>query len=75
VLVGQSADGNSEESITIANPVAATCVAEIDGYSVPAGSTTYNYVNIFANPSLGRLRSPMRTLYVRAVARGPQAAP
>ena len=55
VLVGQSADGDSEESVTIADPVAATYVAEIDGYSVPAGSTTYNYVDIFANPSLGSI--------------------
>ena len=25
----------------------------VDGFAVPAGSTTYNYVDIFANPALG----------------------
>ena len=26
---------------------------EVDGFAIPAGSTTYNYVDIFANPGLG----------------------
>ena len=25
----------------------------IDGYAVPAGTTTYNYVDVFANPAFG----------------------
>ena len=25
----------------------------MDGFDVPAGTTTYNYVDIFANPTLG----------------------
>jgi hypothetical protein len=53
VLRGQSADGDSEESVTIANPAAGTWVVEIDGFAIPSGSTTYNYVDIFANPTLG----------------------
>jgi hypothetical protein len=52
-LRGQSADGDAEESVTIANPAAATWEVEIDGFNVPAGTTTYNYVDIFANPALG----------------------
>jgi hypothetical protein len=28
-------------------------VVEIDGFAIPSGSTTYNYVDIFANPTLG----------------------
>jgi len=52
-LRGQSADGDSEESVTIANPAAATWLVLIDGFAVPAGTTTYNYVDIFANTGLG----------------------
>jgi hypothetical protein len=51
--VGQSADGDSEESVTLANPVAATYQVDIDGFAVPAGTTTYNYVDVFENPGLG----------------------
>ena len=53
VLAGQSADGDSEESVTIASPAAGTWVVLVDGYAVPAGSTTYNYVDVFANPGFG----------------------
>ena len=52
-LRGQSADGDAEESVTIANPAAGTWLVLIDGFSVPSGSTTYNYVDIFANAELG----------------------
>ena len=47
VLAGQSADGDSEESVTIANPAAGTWIVLVDGFSVPAGSTTYNYIDVF----------------------------
>ncbi len=53
VLAGQSADGDSEESVTIANPAAGNWLVLVDGYSVPAGSTTYNYVDVFTNPAFG----------------------
>ena len=52
-LRGQSADGDAEESVTIANPAAGTWLVRIDGFAVPAGTTTYDYVDIFANPTLG----------------------
>ncbi len=52
-LAGQSADGDSEESVTITNPAAGTYTVLVDGYAVPAGSTTYNYVDVFAHPSFG----------------------
>jgi subtilisin family serine protease len=51
--VGQSADGDSEESVTLTNPIAATYQVDVDGFAVPAGSTTYDYVDVFANPGLG----------------------
>jgi hypothetical protein len=53
VLAGQSADGDSEESVTIANPAAGTWVTLVDGYAVPSGSTTFNYVDVFTNPAFG----------------------
>ena len=53
VLAGQSADGDSEESVTIANPAAGNWVVLIDGFAVPAGTTTYNYVDVFVNPAFG----------------------
>ena len=53
VQAGQSADGDSEESVTIANPAAGDWAILVDGFSVPAGSTTYNYVDVFASPAFG----------------------
>jgi len=55
VLVAQNADGDSEESVTIANPVAATYVVLVDGFNVPAGTTTYKYVDVFVNPAFGSI--------------------
>ncbi len=52
-LVGQSADGDSEEAVTVANPAAGTYRVVVDGYSVPAGSTAYDYLDVFANPKFG----------------------
>ncbi|MDQ4037490.1 MAG: S8 family serine peptidase, partial [Actinomycetota bacterium] len=53
VLAGQSADGDSEESVTIANPAAGTWKVLVDGYAVPSGSTQYDYVDVFSNPAFG----------------------
>ena len=53
VLAGQSADGDSEESVTIANPAAGNWLVLVDGFSVPAGTTTFNYVDVFVNPAFG----------------------
>jgi hypothetical protein len=53
VLAGQSADGDSEESVTIANPTAGAWVTLVDGYAVPSGSTTFSYVDVFTNPAFG----------------------
>ena len=53
VLAGQSADGDSEESVTITNPAAGTWKTLVDGFAVPAGSTTFNYVDVFTNSAFG----------------------
>ena len=43
----QSADGDSEEAVTYANPAAGTYTVTVDGYEVPAGSTEYDYLDVF----------------------------
>jgi subtilisin family serine protease len=54
VQAGSNADGDSEESVTIANPAAGTWVVLVDGFAVPAGTTTYNYVDVlFSSPAFG----------------------
>ncbi|MBA2953158.1 S8 family serine peptidase [Nocardioides sp. MAH-18] len=54
-LVGQTADGDSEESVTITSPAAGTYTVVVDGYSVPAGTTEYDYLDVFFSPALGEL--------------------
>jgi len=54
VQAGSNADGDSEETVTINNPAAGLWRVLVDGFAVPAGSTTYNYVDVFfTNPALG----------------------
>lgn len=53
VLAGQSADGDSEESVTISNPAAGAWMVLVDGFAVPAGSTDYDYVDVFTNAAFG----------------------
>ncbi|WP_406459828.1 S8 family serine peptidase [Streptomyces sp. NBC_01622] len=52
-VVGQSADGDSEEAVSIANPAAGTYTVEVAGYSVPSGSTAYDYLDVFYSAALG----------------------
>jgi hypothetical protein len=53
VLAGQMADGDSEESVTVANPAAGAWRVVVDGYAVPSGTTQYDYVDVFANSAFG----------------------
>ncbi|WP_425833700.1 S8 family serine peptidase [Streptomyces fractus] len=55
-VVGSSADGDSEEAVSIAKPAAGTYTVQVDGYSVPSGSTEYDYVDVFFAPSLGTVK-------------------
>ncbi|MEV6653539.1 S8 family serine peptidase [Streptomyces sp. NPDC051219] len=54
-VVGQAADGDSEEAVTLLKPAAGTYTFVVDGYSVPAGSTTYDYRDVYFAPSLGEV--------------------
>ncbi|MEG8277485.1 S8 family serine peptidase [Streptomyces sp. AHA2] len=51
--VGSSADGDSEESVSVPSPAAGTYTIEVVGYSVPAGTTAYDYQDVFFSASLG----------------------
>jgi hypothetical protein len=53
VLAGSNADGDSEESVTIANPAVGIWVVLVDGFAVPAGTTTFNYIDVFVNGLFG----------------------
>ncbi|PPK70210.1 S8 family serine peptidase [Actinokineospora auranticolor] len=52
-LAGQQADGDSEEEVTVANPAAGVWIVLVAGYSVPAGTTTYDYLDVLTNPVYG----------------------
>ena len=55
-IVGRAADGDSEESVTITKPEAGTTyTVRVDGYSVPAGTTQYDYLDVFISEALGAL--------------------
>ncbi len=60
--VAQQADGDSEEAISIANPAAGTYTVVVDGYSVPAGTTEYDYLDVFYSPALGSVTVPSTTV-------------
>ncbi|MFC0529275.1 S8 family serine peptidase [Phytohabitans kaempferiae] len=57
-LVQYNADGDSEESVSILNPPAGTYTIEIDGYAVPAGTTAYDYRDVFFAVALGSISVP-----------------
>jgi subtilisin family serine protease len=52
-LADSDADGDSEESVSYPSPPSGTWLVLVDGFSVPAGTTTYNYVDVFVNTAFG----------------------
>jgi hypothetical protein len=52
-VVGSSAGGDSEESVTLTKPAAGTYTIEVTGYSVPSGTTAYDYRDVFFSGALG----------------------
>ncbi|MFI5804541.1 S8 family serine peptidase [Streptomyces sp. NPDC051561] len=59
--VGKAADGDSEEAVSLLKPAAGTYTIVVDGYSVPAGSTTYDYRDVFFAASLGTVTTDEST--------------
>lgn len=53
--VASDADGDSEEAVSIPSPDAGTYTVQVVGYSVPAGTTDYDYLDAFLSPGLGSL--------------------
>ncbi|MFI8236036.1 S8 family serine peptidase [Streptomyces sp. NPDC085866] len=51
--IAQSADGDSEEAVSVPSPAAGTYTIKVVGYSVPSGSTDYNYRDVFFSSTLG----------------------
>ncbi|GLF93680.1 S8 family serine peptidase [Streptomyces yaizuensis] len=58
VRVGSSADGDSEESVSLTRPAAGTYTFQVIGYDVAAGGTAYDYRDVYFSPSLGRIDVP-----------------
>ncbi|MGW6061517.1 S8 family serine peptidase [Streptomyces sp. NPDC055189] len=56
VVVGSSADGDSEESVSLTKPAAGTYQIEVAGYSIPSGSTAYDYRDVFFSGALGSVK-------------------
>ena len=56
--VGRSADGDSDESVSLKNPAAGSYTVVIDGYAVPSGSTQYDYRDVFYSDAFGSLTAP-----------------
>ncbi|MFH8288570.1 S8 family serine peptidase [Streptomyces sp. NPDC018059] len=54
-VVGSSAEGDSEESVSLTKPAAGTYTIEVVGYSVPTGSTAYDYRDVFFSDALGKV--------------------
>ena len=57
VLVGASGGATSVEQVRLVNPAASLYRIEVDGYSVPSGSTAYDLVDSYVLPALGSLTS------------------
>lgn len=53
-----SADGDSEEAVSYPAPAPGTYTITVDGYAVPAGTTQFDYVDVFFSPQLGSLALP-----------------
>ncbi|MFB7465965.1 S8 family serine peptidase [Streptomyces sp. NPDC056224] len=56
VKVGSSADGDSEEAVSLANPAAGTYTVKVIGYAIPSGSTTYDYRDVYYSDALGKVQ-------------------
>lgn len=53
--VGSSADADSEESVSIAEPAAGTYTVVVVAYSVPSGSTAYDHYDVYFSSTLGAI--------------------
>lgn len=54
--VGSSTTAGSAESVSLLKPAAGTYTVVVEGYDVPAGTTTYDYRDVYYAPSLGSIK-------------------
>jgi subtilase family protein len=50
---GAAADPVGDASVVVQNPAAGKWKVVVDGWSVPSGSTTYDYLDVIFNPTFG----------------------
>jgi hypothetical protein len=62
VEVGRSADGDSEEAVSLVNPAPGTYEIFVDGFDVPAGTTQFDYRDVFFSPGLGSVTVPKKVV-------------
>jgi subtilisin family serine protease len=55
VLGGSSTGSSANEFVSIANPAAGAWVVVVDPFAVPAGSTTYDELDVVSNPMFGSI--------------------
>ncbi|MFF5704243.1 S8 family serine peptidase [Streptomyces sp. NPDC012794] len=56
VKVGSSADGDSDETVSLVKPAAGTYTIKVIGYAIPAGTTTYDYRDVYFSAALGSVQ-------------------
>ncbi|MEI7031468.1 S8 family serine peptidase [Streptomyces pratensis] len=54
--VGSGTTAGSEERVSLVKPAAGTYTVVVDGYSVPAGTTAYDYRDVYYSASLGTIQ-------------------
>ncbi|MEV7424289.1 S8 family serine peptidase [Streptomyces sp. NPDC091212] len=64
VVVGQSTTATSDERVTLANPAAGTYTIVVDAYSVPAGTTAYDYRDVYYSASLGTVTTDAKPVKI-----------
>lgn len=55
--LGQSTTASSDETVSLVKPAAGTYTIIVDAYSVPAGSTAYDYRDVYYSASLGTVKA------------------
>ncbi|MET9292613.1 S8 family serine peptidase [Streptomyces sp. NPDC003077] len=56
-VVGSSGSGGSDETVTLTSPEPGTYTVVVSGYSVPAGSTAYDYQDVYYSSTLGEVKT------------------
>jgi hypothetical protein len=51
--VAKAADVGTDGEVSVSNPRAGRWMVAVDGYSVPGGPVTYQYLDVFTHPSFG----------------------